>query len=136
MAIQFQINIDIQAGAEFSREFSLKNPDQSPVDISGYTMHAKLAKHQTAQNAVTSTSDAPVYKYISFTSTIVDGPGGVYSISLDAATTAKLQEGKYVYSIVMENGSGDLTDTADGLAFVKVAFGHMASGGSLDPNYP
>ena len=89
-------------------------------------MHAKLAKHQTAQNAVTSTSDAPVYKYITFTSTIVDGPGGVYSISLDAATTAKLKEGKYVYSIVMENGSGDLVDTADGLAFVKVAFGHLA----------
>ena len=124
MAIQFQINIDIQAGAEFSREFSLKNPDQSPVDISGYTMHAKLAKHQTAQNAVTSTSDAPVYKYISFTSTIVDGPGGVYSISLDAATTAKLQEGKYVYAVTLEDANGNLVDTIDGLVFVKTAFGY------------
>ena len=136
MAIQFQVNLDIQAGADFSKEFTLKNPDQSPLDITGYTMHAKLAKHAGALNAHTSTTAAPVYKYISFTSTIVDAPGGVYSISLPAETTAKLQEGKYVYSVVMENGSGDLTDTIDGLAFVKVAFGNLPTGASLDPNYP
>ena len=136
MAIQFQVNIDIQAGADFSREFTLKNPDQSPLDISGYTMHAKVAKHPGALNAHKSTSSAPVYKYISLATSIVDGPGGVYSISLPAETTSKLEEGKYLYSIVMEDTNGNLTDTIDGLAFVKVAFGSPASSGTLDPNYP
>ena len=66
----------------------------------------------------------------------MDGPGGVYSISLPAETTEKLEEGKYVYSVVMEDGDGDLIDTADGLAFVKVSFGVLPAGSSLDPNYP
>lgn len=136
MAIQFQVNIEIAAGADFSKEFSIKNPDQSPVDITGFTMHAKLAKHAGALNATTSTSSAPVYKYINLTSTIVDAANGIYSISLPAETTSKLKEGKYVYSVTMENAEGDLTDTADGLAFVKIAFGNIPSSASLDPNYP
>ena len=70
---------------------------------------------------------------MNLTSVIDDAPGGKYSISLDAAATAKLQEGKYVYAVTLEDANGNLVDTIDGLVFVKTAFGY---GGSLDPNYP
>ena len=70
---------------------------------------------------------------MNLTSTIDDAPGGKYSISLDAAATTKLQEGKYVYAVTLEDDNGNLVDTIDGLVFVKTAFGY---GGSLDPNYP
>ena len=133
MAIQFQTNLSISAGADFSYQFSLKNPDQSPVDVTGYTFHARLGKHRNAVNAITSTSDSPIYKYVNFSSTIDDAPAGKYSISLDATSTAKLPEGKYVYSVTLEDVAGNLVDTIDGLVFVKTAFGY---GGTLDPNYP
>ena len=133
MAIQFQTNLSISAGTDFSYQFSLKNPDQSPVDVTGYSFHARIGKHRGAVNAITSTSESPIYKYVNLTSTIDDAAGGKYSISLDATTTAKLQEGKYVYAVTLEDTNGNLVDTIDGLVFVKTAFGY---GGSLDPNYP
>ena len=136
MTLTFPRNIQISAGATYSEQFSIKNADQSPLDLTGYTVYARLAKHGRAVNAVTSTSTSPVWRYIDFTTQIDNAVGGGYSLYLDAAVTAKLQEGKYVYSITLENTDGDLVDTLDGLAFVKATFGYTGTNGSLDPNYP
>ena len=136
MARQIQVNIEISAGADFSKVFYMKNSDQSPTDITNYTFSARLAKHSSALNAVTSTAVAPVWKYIDFSVTITDATNGVYELSLPAATTAKLEEGKYVYNITSQPSGGDLTSNVSGLAFVDVAFGNTSSFGTLDPNYP
>ena len=56
---QIPVNIEISAGTGFSKTFYMKNQDLSPTDITNYTFSARLAKHASALNAVTSTSDAP-----------------------------------------------------------------------------
>ena len=123
MASPFTVNINVEAGADFSQQFTITGPDLAPVDITGYKFYANLAKHPTAVDAFTSTSGSPVYAYTPFVTNVVNGTAGTYSISLPSASSSKLEEGKYVYNIIMEDVSGDKTSVISGLAFVDVAFG-------------
>ena len=125
MAVQFQVNISISAGADFTQEYSVTAPDLSPVNITGYKFFANLAKHPTAIDAAVSTSGTPVYKYVSFITRVVDGINGKYSITLSATETSKLAEGKYVYNIIMEDLNSEKTSVVSGVAFVDVAFGSL-----------
>ena len=127
MASPFQVNISISAGADFTQQFTVNNPDFSPVDITGYKFFANLAKHPTAINAAVSTSGTPVYKYVSFNTNIVSGALGLYSITLLATETSKLAEGKYVYNIIMEDLDGEKSSLVSGVAFVDVAFGAVST---------
>lgn len=126
MASPFQVNINISAGVDFTQQFTVNNPDFSPVDITGYKFFAKLAKHPTSIDAMTSTSGTPVYNYVTFDTSIVDGKKGIYSISLVSAKTSLLAEGKYVYSVVMQNTSGEKSPAIEGISFVDVAFGALS----------
>jgi len=126
MAPQFQVNINISAGANFTQEFVIQNPDASPVDLTGSTFFANLAKHPTAIDAAVSTSGTPVYKYVTFTTNVVDPLKGIYSIALSTNQTSKLEEGKYVYNVVLQDVNGDKTSVMSGLAFVDVAFGALS----------
>tara|TARA_R110002012_G_scaffold56550_2_gene145103 strand:- start:253 stop:633 length:381 start_codon:yes stop_codon:yes gene_type:complete len=126
MASPFQVNINISAGVDFTQQFTVNNPDFSPVDITGYKFFAKLAKHPTSIDAMTSTSGTPVYNYVTFDTSIVDGKKGIYSISLGSAKTSLLAEGKYVYSVVMQNTSGEKSPAIEGISFVDVAFGALS----------
>ena len=126
MAAQFQVNITIAAGADFTQEYTVTSPDRLPVDITGYKFSANLAKHPTAIDAAVSTSGSPVYKYIPFVTNIVNGEDGLYSLTMLANETSKLQEGKYVYNVVMTDGNGDTQSMMSGLAFVDVAFGSVS----------
>jgi hypothetical protein len=126
MAPQFQVNINVSAGADFTQEFIINNPDASPVDLTGSTFFANLAKHPTAVDAMASTSGTPVYKYVTFTTKVVDALKGRYSIALSIAQTSKLEEGKYVYNVIMQDVNGDKTSVMSGLAFVDIAFGALS----------
>ena len=126
MAPQSQVNINISAGANFNQEFIINNPDASPVDLTGSTFFAKLAKSPTAIDAMVSTSGTPVYKYVTFTTSVVDPLKGRYSIELSTTQTSKLEEGKYVYNVILQDVNGDKTSVMSGLAFVDVAFGALS----------
>ena len=119
----YQVNITISAGATFNQLFYLTNPDKSPMDITGATFSANLAKHTRSVNAVKSSSSRMVYQYVPFKTRVVDGKNGVFEISMESYLTAKLHEGKYVYDAVMKDVNGYRTDAVNGLAFVDVAMG-------------
>ena len=123
MAAQFQVNITIAAGADFTQEYTVTSPDNLPVDITGYKFSANLAKHPTAIDAAASTSGSPVYKYIPFSTNVVSGADGLYTLTMLSNETSKLQEGKYVYNVVMTDLDGEKSNLIGGVAFVDVAFG-------------
>ena len=122
MAIQYQVNIQVNAGCDFRQEFTLGNPDLSPKVITGAKFLGAMGKHPEAIVAYLSTSEEPVHNFIPFTTSVVDGEGGVYSIALTAAQTSKLHEGKYVYNVVLEDVNGTRTEVVTGLVFVEKAF--------------
>lgn len=125
-----QLNLNISAGTNFSQSFSVSNPDQSSTDLSGFNVIARLSKRAGAYDAVASTVTAPVFEYITFTTTMVDAATGECSISLTAAQTAVLQEGKYVYSVVLDDGAGTITEILQGLVTVRPAIGFTTTIGA------
>lgn len=125
MAIQYQVNIQVTAGCDFRQEFTLANPDLTPKVITGATFKAGLSKHAVSINANESTSAKPVYNIVPFTTSVVDGSGGVYSISLTAAQTQQLKEGKYLYNVIIEDVNGIRTEVVSGLAFVEKGFASL-----------
>lgn len=126
----------MSAGTNFSQLFTLTQVDGTAVDITGYTFYSKMAKHEGAVNVITSTSAEPVWKYIAIPTTITNATSGEYTLSLDPSVTVKLDEGKYVYSVVSEDASAVKTEILSGLIFVDKAFGNIESFGTVDPNYP
>ena len=126
----------MSAGTSFSQTFTVTEPDNSVTDITGYNFYAKMAKHEGALNAVESTSSSPVWRSIPLTTTIVDAVNGEYSISLDSSINVKLDEGKYVYSIVMEDAGSVKTEILAGLVFVDRGFAFTGDYGTVDSNYP
>ena len=127
MAVQYQVNISISAGTEFTQEYSVTDPNLNRVNITGFKFYANLAKHPTAIDAAASTSGSPVYKYVPFATNVENGVEGVYSITLSGEQTSKLTEGKYVYNIIMEDLNSAKTSVVSGLAFVEVAFGAVST---------
>ena len=125
MAIQYQVNIQITAGCDFRQEFTLANPDLTPKVITGANFKAGLAKHAVSIDAYQSTSEKPVYKITPFTTSVVDGNGGVYSIAMTAAETQKLKEGKYVYNVILEDVNGIKSEVVSGLVFVEKGFASL-----------
>ena len=119
--MKYQVNIDISAGLPFCREFYITNPDLSPIDITGATVTAYLAKHPCAFFATDTTSEHTFYNYILFTCYVVDGVGGVFSLNMSAEDTIVLEEGKYVYSVNIIDANGvSLDEVVGGPAFVSV----------------
>ena len=67
----------------------------------------------------------PVYDFVSFDTSVVDGKAGKYAITMGAAKTSLLEEGKYLYNVVLVNNNGEKSPAVNGLVFVDVAFGAL-----------
>ena len=119
MAAQYQVNLSIQAGTDFGEVFYLANPDKSSMDITGCSFSAVLQKHHGAYDATLTTSEETVYKFAQFSTQVVDGVGGAYQISLDSTQTKLLEEGKYMFNVVMTDVNGQKNEVVSGLAFVQ-----------------
>jgi len=83
-------NIVIDAGTTFSSDLTLKDENGDNMNLSGYTANAQMRKWYTSSNAIAFTAS------INTTSSTV-------TISLNAATTANLATGRYVYDVELTN---------------------------------
>ena len=45
MAAAYQVNIKISAGVQFTQEYTLTNPDRTPMNLTGCKFRANIAKH-------------------------------------------------------------------------------------------
>ena len=125
-----QLNLNISAGTNFSQSFNISNPDSSSTDLTGKTIVARLAKRAGAYDAVASTSTTPVFEYTNFTTTLVGATQGECEITLTAAQTAELKEGKYVYSVILDDNVGTTTEILHGLVTVRPAIGFTTTLGA------
>jgi len=90
------VNLVIEQGTDFSRTFSLKRSDGSPLDLTDYTFEAKMRKWSGSAG------------YISFATTSnVNPAAGRLTISLTNSQTGIITSGRYNYDIIVEN-----TDTS------------------------
>jgi hypothetical protein len=119
MASTFNVNLQLTAGTDFGQEFYLANPDKSPMDITGCKFSAYFTKYPGAIDAVcTEIPEHIHYQVTPFNCSVVNGVGGVYSLSLPKESSKHFQQGKYVYAVNMTDANGNQQQVLNGLLFI------------------
>lgn|GEM_PF-5252088 len=101
--------LHITQGCDFSATISIKDASAAALDLTGYTVVAKLKNISNGQIE-------------SITTAITDTVGGVVTISLDEQGTAALTASssiQYVYGIKLVSASGDTLPEIQGGCFVQ-----------------
>jgi len=96
-------NIVVDQGTTFNTQISLTDDAGNPLDLTGYTGESQIRKWYTSSNS---------------TSFSVSLSTGVVNLSLDANTTSSLAAGRYVYDVVMTDGTGVVTRVVEGIVTV------------------
>lgn len=100
-------NILIDQGTDYSTTIFVSDGNDVAIDITGYSFAASARKHFTSNTAY------------NFTLTITDGVQGEVTMSMNAATTANISAGRYVYDCEMTDTSSVVTRLVEGLLTVK-----------------
>lgn len=100
-------NITIEQGADFEKEYTLKNPDSSIIDLTNYTATAKLKRHP---EAVTS------YNFnVGIASTY-----GQITISMAGTVTDTIPYGRHYYDIfTTDTLTGSVSKVYTGMVLVN-----------------
>ena len=102
-------NLIINKGATFSQSFDLLESDStSPLNLGGFSVAAQFRKHAGSSSKT------------DFTTAITDAENGKISISLTSTQTAAISKpGRYVYDVVIDNGSSVKTRVIEGSVLVR-----------------
>ena len=102
-------NIIINTGTSFNQSFTLESINTNSVlDLTDYTIKSEMRKHPGSTTGITT-----------FTSSIASAVGGQITIGLSTTQTASLKPGRYVYDVVLTDGSGVRDRVVEGMALVS-----------------
>lgn len=109
MAAVYVNNLVINAGADFTQTFTLEATDTNSVlNLTGYTVSSKMRKWSGSSTATT------------FTTSIIAPPtAGQISIALTSGQTQNLKSGRYVYDVVITDGSNTKYRVIEGMVLVR-----------------
>lgn len=100
-------NITIEQGTDFEKTYTIKNPDSSVVDLTGYTIQAKVKKHSESTQS---------YNF----SVGISSAVGIITISMANTVTDTLTFGRYYYDIIStEDSTGKVSKLYTGMALVN-----------------
>lgn len=85
----YPLNLVIEQGTDFDITLTVRNNDNSPLNLLGYTGVSLLRKHYTSK------------KSYPFTLTFLDRLNGKISLFMSNSVTTTLSEGRYVYDIIL-----------------------------------
>ena len=101
-------NIFIDQDADFATTVTIEDANDSALDLSNYTAAATLRKSYKSSSST------------SFTVAFVDPrTSGQITLSLTDVQTGALNEGRYVYDLVITDSGGDKTRVVEGIATIK-----------------
>lgn len=84
-------NLVIDKGTTFIEYINYIDNSKNPISLQGYTVAGQMRRSFYSANAIT------------FSASIVDAANGNVQISLTAAETANIKDGRYVYDIEATN---------------------------------
>lgn len=97
-------NIYIDQGSDFTTTISLTDSNGDVLNLTGYTALAQVRKsHGSTTIAATFT-------------TVLTADSGQLALSLTDTVTAAMDSGRYVYDVLLTDGSGDKTRVLEGQA--------------------
>lgn len=101
------LNLSLEQGTDFQVNFTVRNKDQSPLNLLGYTAASQMRKHYTAE------------KKFEFSVTFIDRSKGKLRLSMSDTTTGTIPEGRYVYDVFVESSNGIKTKVVAGMVLVQ-----------------
>ena len=97
-------NISIDQGTSFTTEVLLTDENGDPLDLTAYTANSQIRKTYTSLTSV------PFNTVLS---------NGQVMLSLSANATGNLEAGRYVYDVVVHDGSNTITRVVEGIVTVN-----------------
>lgn len=101
-------NFSSTQGGDFINYISIINPDSTPVNVATYLFTGQMKTSFFTANVAAN-----------LIMTIVDAPNGNIAMSMNAATTANLSAGTYVYDVVMNDNLGNTSRILNGKIFLQ-----------------
>jgi len=98
-------NLYIDQGADFSAEIGIYDDFNTPWDLNGYTGEAKLKKSY--------------YSSSSHDFTVSVTTDGTVTLTMPATTTAGIEQGRYLYDVVITSSAGTKTRVIEGLVTIN-----------------
>lgn len=102
------INIQIDKGTDFSQNFVMTNPDQTIIDLTGYTAVSKIRKYPEDN------------KFQSFTVGIASTTGTI-TLSMGTTVTSQLNVGRNYYDILVTSASSVVSKVFEGSVIVNAS---------------
>ena len=101
-------NIFIDQDADFATTVTIEDANDSALDLSNYTAAATLRKSYKSSSSTSFT--------VAFVSPRTSGQ---ITLSLTDVQTGALNEGRYVYDLVITDAGGEKTRVVEGIATIK-----------------
>lgn len=93
-------------GANLNQSLTWRNPNGTPIDLTGYTAQMRVARNKGGTLVLNPTSQNGEI--------VINGPAGNIQISVSAADTAEVESGIYVYEVDVTSGDGTVTRLLEG----------------------
>ena len=101
-------NLYIDQGTDFNAQITIYDDNNAPWDLDGYVGEAKIRKSYYSSTSVDFTVSFPV---IRTTGTVI--------LDLTSTQTSSLEQGRYLYDVVLTNSSGKKTRVIEGIVTIK-----------------
>lgn len=98
-------NLYIDQGADFSAQIGIYDDSNLPWNLAGYTGSAKIKKSYYSSTSVDFTVS-------------VSGNGTV-SLSLPSSSTSNMEQGRYLYDVVITSNGGVKTRVIEGIVTIN-----------------
>lgn len=98
-------NLYIDQGTDFSAEIGIYDDFNTPWNLNGYSGEAKIKKSY--------------YSSTSYDFTVSVGSSGMITLSMPATTTVTIEQGRYLYDVVITSAAGTKTRVIEGLVTIN-----------------
>jgi len=95
--VPYGVNLTIYGGADFETTFNITDNSNTAFNLSGYSGSAAISKSVAVGATLGVTT--------SFSVGITSAAGGKIKISLGSTSTRNLDQGRYMYDVVVSSGS-------------------------------
>jgi len=100
------VNLILEQGVDFQATFTIRNTNNAPLNLTGYTGISSIRKHPTSSTAYPLT--------LSFT----DRLNGKIAVSMGYTATDAIEGGRYVYDVILISPNSYRTRAVQGNVLV------------------
>lgn len=101
------VYLEVDQGSDFSTIIDLQNDDNTPMNLSSFSVHSQFRKSYGSVNAH------------SFTASVYSAMNGQIMLSLSGAFTSSIKAGRYLYDVEIVSVSGAKTRVLEGILTIN-----------------